>query len=72
MSCYGFEIQFERPEECKVRYQGHGTFIDLWDSRKGLTAGVYDRKRSSMSFQKRLTPVRLEEILIRIEKEAGD
>lgn len=67
MGAYNFELQFRRPEECKTRFRGNGTFIDLWEGRRGVTVGVYDPTTSSMRYVYRVSPGKLEDVILKIK-----
>jgi len=68
MAAYGMELQFERQMEQKRRFRGLGTFIDVWQGRKGITLGVYDNKKSAMYFQYRLTLEQIENLLLNMQR----
>lgn len=66
MVAYGFEPQYEKPEQYLTRFQGEGTFIDIWNGRKGITMGVYDSVRKYMRFYKKCSLENIEDILYRL------
>lgn len=68
---YGMELQFERPEECKLRFRGNGTFIDVWHGKRGLTLGVYDKAINSMRYHRSQNLLKLEKILIALHEAFG-
>lgn len=69
MGAYSMEVQLERPQEAKIRFAGMGTFIDVWNGKKGLTLGVYHRKAGAMEYFRRAKTSKIEDILIKIQKE---
>lgn len=68
MGAYGFEKSFEDPAQHLMRFQGDDTFIDLWNGRRGVTAGVYNPHTKKMRYEYRLTLEQLEEVLIKLTK----
>lgn len=68
MGAYGFEVAHADPAQHLTRFQGNGTFIDLWNGRRGVTAGVYNPRSRKVRFSYRMTLERLEEVLIELTK----
>lgn len=68
VEAYGFEFEFEKPNEKKMRFQGRGTFIDIWCSKRGTTLGIYNPKTKGFNFRKKLTLLDLENVLIMLKK----
>ena len=69
MGAYGMELQFERPEEHKMRFKGNGTFLDVWTGKRGMTVGRYVPSVSGMTFHKRMDAEKLEGVLVEITKQ---
>lgn len=68
VEAYGFDIKFHKPQEKKMRFQGHGTFIDIWCSKRGTTLGIYNPETSKMGFRKKLSMLDLENELIKVKE----
>lgn len=66
LSAYGFQVQLRRPMECKVRFRGRGTFLDVWYGKKGKTLGVYDPVDCRMRFYRRTDIISIEGIISKI------
>ncbi len=52
-----------------LRYQGEDTFIDLWNSKKGTTVGVYHPQMRKVTYYRSISVDKLEGLLINIEKD---
>lgn len=68
IEAYGFEIKFHKPQEKKMRFQGCGTFLDIWCSKRGTTLGVYNPKSHTVGFKKKLTMLGLENELVKVKE----
>jgi len=56
---YGFEVQFTKQEEHRTRFSNEVTFIDVWNSKNGITLGVYNPDTKHLVFSK---PEKLEDV----------
>lgn len=68
MGAYGMTVKLERPQEKKIRFAGNGTFVDVWDSKKGVTLGVYNPDAQACFYKRNMTLFKIEDELIKIAK----
>lgn len=60
---FGFSIDFEDEKQNKVRLQSEDTFIDVWNSRKGITVGLYNTETKNMKYARRVNCEILEKLI---------
>lgn len=54
----------------KIRFQGRGTFIDVWLSpKKGCTIGVYKPDAQACYYKRNMTLVKIEDELVALPSE---
>lgn len=68
MSAYGFQPSFDPGTLKNFRFQGESTFIDLWDTKRGLTLGIYVPHLKRMRYVRPKSMGELEDQLIEITK----
>lgn len=65
LDSYGFSDMEETKGGC-TRFRNGMRFIDVWNGRKGITIGVYEPKTQKCWFKRKVTPILLEDILVKI------
>lgn len=51
----------------QMRFQGYGTFLDLWYGKKGMTLGVYNPDSQKMWFKRQCSLESIEDVLLEIK-----
>lgn len=65
LKAYGFGIDFTDTKQKKVRLQNEETFIDVWDSKKGITVGLYNPRTKTVKYERRVNCEVLEKLIIK-------
>lgn len=68
LECYGYELEFEQPEQYKTRYENENGFIDIWNGKKRITIGIYNPETKMLSYHRNPSLELIEREIIRVNK----
>lgn len=60
---YGYQIILEESSQRKTRFSNEERFIDVWESRKGITVGIYNPETKRVGYHRKITNVELEKLI---------
>lgn len=70
-AAYDFTLE-ESERMTQMRFRSGKIFIDVWYGKRGITIGIYDRRRQLMRYERKMSLEKIENELIKLRGASGD